>query len=110
MSSVRHPYEFPFLEIAWSRGGDRAAGIFLLEGRCHIAAYDSSAARSLVERGALHVAGVRFDADPHERSHRNRRVRAVTPGALLRRMEAAAGVRWNGRGGGQVNPRESDES
>jgi hypothetical protein len=83
MSSVRHPYEFPFLDIAWSRGGDRAAGIFLLEGRCHIAAYESSAARSLVERGALHVAGVRFDADPYERSHGNRRVRAVSPGALL---------------------------
>jgi hypothetical protein len=110
MSSIRHPYEFPFLDIAWSRGGDRAAGIFLLEGRCHIAAYDSSAARSLVERGALHVAGVRFDADPHERSHRNRRVRVLTPGALLRRMEATTSVRWPGRDGGAVNPGESDES
>src|SRR5690348_1065575 len=109
MSSVRHPYEFPFLDITWSRGGDRAAGIFLLEGRCHIAAYDSSAARALVERGALHVAGVRFDADPHERSHPDRRIRAVAPGALLRRMEEAAGARWPGRGGGAMNPRESDD-
>jgi hypothetical protein len=83
MAVFRHPYEFPYLDVAWTRGGDPAAGIFLLAGRCHIAAYDSPAARALVDGGALHVAGVRFDAEPRERSHAGRSVRRVTATAWL---------------------------
>ena len=83
MGIFRHPYEFPYLDVAWTRGGDPAAGIFLLAGRCHMAAYDSPAARALVDNGALHIAGVRFDADPRERSHATRPVRRVRAEAWI---------------------------
>ena len=83
MAVFRHPYEYPHLDVAWTRGGDPAAGIFLLAGRCHIAAYDSPAARALVDGGALHIAGVRFDAESRERSHRGRSVRRVTAATWL---------------------------
>ena len=83
MAFFRHPYEYPYLDVAWTRGGDPAAGIFLLAGRCHIAAYNSPAARALVDGGALHIAGIRFDADPRERSHTARSVRRVTAAAWL---------------------------
>lgn len=48
------------------KGLGACAGIFLLEGRYHVAAHTSPFERRLRERGALHVANLFFEPDPRE--------------------------------------------
>jgi hypothetical protein len=46
-----------------------AAGIYLLDGGSHVAAFGSRAAQRLAADGALLVAQVGFDGDPRERAY-----------------------------------------
>lgn len=87
---IKPEYEFPVLASAWAASVELGAGIFFLEGRAHIAGHDSPLERSLIERGALLVARVRFDRDPHEAFHRDRAVRALAAADALRRFLPAA--------------------
>jgi hypothetical protein len=68
----------------WISSIELGAGIYLLEGRTHMAGHSSPAEQSLLERGALLVASVRFDREPHERYHAQHSIR------MLRAQEAVA--------------------
>lgn len=54
-------YELPVEGVRWTRGAGHPAGLFLLDGRCHMVALGSPAEEVLVERGAIHFASVTFD-------------------------------------------------
>lgn len=62
---------------SWISSVELGAGIYLLDGRTHLAGHSSPAERLLVERGALLVASIRFDPDPHEAAHPTRSVRVL---------------------------------
>ena len=58
-------------DINWTAGVGQPAGIFWLGGRCVMAAHDTPAEQRLLERGAVLVGTLRFDADPLETVHRS---------------------------------------
>jgi hypothetical protein len=89
MSYEKPEYELPIAGVAWTRGAGHPAGVYLLRGRCYFVALDSPAERVLVEKGALHMASVRFDPDPLEKPHANRSVRLVEPAAAARWLGSA---------------------
>ena len=60
-------YEERRMTIRWRRNTLPHAGIWLVDGRYEVAAYGSPAEASLLERGALLVAGVAFDRHHGER-------------------------------------------
>lgn len=66
MREIRPEYEFPIEGRAWTRSELPTAGVFFLDGDCHIVAQRGPAATELEERGALLVALVRFDQDALE--------------------------------------------
>jgi hypothetical protein len=73
-------------DINWTAGVGRPAGIFWLDGRCVMATHDSPAEDRLLDRGALLIATLRYDADPLETVHRSgtvERVRAARVGRDL---------------------------
>lgn len=61
--------------LAREREGVERAGIYLLEGRFHVAAHTSPAAHRLRERGALHVADLSW-------ARRNAEWGTAGPGSL----------------------------
>jgi hypothetical protein len=74
-------YEHPVDEINWTAGVGRPAGVYWLDGRSLIAAHESQAEERLLERGAVLVATLRFDADPLDARRRGR---------LVERLHAAS--------------------
>jgi hypothetical protein len=76
-------YEYPIHGINWTGGIGQPAGIFWLEGKSVIAAYGSAAEDYLLDRGAILVGTLRFDACPLERSHAGRTVDRVSPFVLV---------------------------
>lgn len=80
------PYEFPIPGPAWTRGTGMVAGVFLLEGRCHVVAQESPAERDLLERGALQVAILHFGSDPREGSRAGQPVRVLGHAEALERF------------------------
>jgi hypothetical protein len=81
--------------LARQEGGGLRAGIFLLDGRYHVAAHTSPFERRLRERGALHVADLVVDPDPAERAALSGGTQmGPAPGlSPLGRWEAAAAFR-----------------
>jgi hypothetical protein len=57
---LKHEYEFPIDHLANREKADAPAGVYLLDGRWHLAAHDSRAEARLVEQGALLVATLTF--------------------------------------------------
>ena len=66
MRQIRPDYEYPIEGRAWTSGGLLTAGVFFLDGDCHIVSRHGPAALDLEERGALLVALVRFDRGASE--------------------------------------------
>lgn len=92
MRPIRPDYEFPIEGRAWTQGALPSAGVYLLEGDCHIVARHGPAALELESRGALLFALVRFDADPGEARPAGRSVRSLdVREALTRFAPPAAG-------------------
>lgn len=60
-------YEERRITPTWRRDALPSAGIWLAEGRYHVAAYGSAAHARLEEVGAILVAGVTFDGSHAER-------------------------------------------
>lgn len=89
MRSKRPQYELPIAGSAWTRGAGHPAGIYFLEGRCHVAAWSSAAEQDLVARGALRIADLHFDPDPRETGRGSGPVRALRPHAAIGRFVAA---------------------
>lgn len=81
---VSPKYEHPVDDINWTAGVGRPAGIYWLAGRSVIAGHGTAAEQNLLDRGAVLIATLRFDADPLERSHAGRIVERVHPGVLVR--------------------------
>lgn len=90
MKEIRPEYEFPVEQRAWRQGAAPVAGVFFLDGDCHIVARHGPAAMELEERGALLIALVRFDAEGRERSRRDHPVRALGSREALARFAASA--------------------
>lgn len=74
-------YEFPIEDRQHARRAGQPAGIYLLDGRYQIAAHWSAQERALVERGALYVATLLFDAHPYEAGRPAHPVRLAPLGA-----------------------------
>jgi hypothetical protein len=74
--------ENPLYTSHWSAGVGLPAGMFWFDGRCVIAGYGTRAEAWLLDRGAVMLATLRFDAEPAE-SRRHGSVRAVRPDALV---------------------------
>ncbi len=89
MKSDQPQYEFPVLDIAWSQGIGQPAGVFLLDGHCHVASYTSPAAHHLLKAGALLVATLRFDAG-QEAFHPERWIRPLAPHEAVRQFGGVA--------------------
>jgi len=81
---VSPKYEHPVDDINWTAGVGRPAGIYWLAGKSVIAGHGTAAEQHLLDRGAVLIATVRFDADPLERSHAGRIVERVHPRVLVR--------------------------
>lgn len=81
MDSLLPRWLFPVDALSFADGDLLPAGLFLLDGRTHVAALRSPTERALLAAGALRIATVHFDPDPHERSHPDR---AVTRAAAAR--------------------------
>lgn len=82
-------YEYRTEEIRRSRLIGQPSGVWLLDGRWHLAAYHTAAAEWLREAGALHVATVRFD----------REAETARPAALTQLSVAAAARRFGAPAG-----------
>jgi len=67
----------------WRQGVLPNAGIWLVDGRYHVAVHGSAAQAELVERGALLVAGVVFDGSHSERPVRGDAAFDLYPAAEL---------------------------
>jgi hypothetical protein len=76
MKSYTLDFQDPHSAFDTAQGVAPRAGIFLLEGRYHVAAPLTSAERRLLELGAIAVATVRFDGSHAERP--------LDPATLLR--------------------------
>lgn len=78
--------------LARQEGGGLRAGIFLLDGRYHVAAHASPAGIRLRAEGALHVANLVVDPGPGDRAALSggTQVEAAPALAPLGRREAAA--------------------
>jgi len=74
---------------SWISSVELGAGIFLLNGRTHLAGHSSPAERMLLDRGALLVASVRFDRDPDERYRADHTVRLIEPDAVVRALSGS---------------------
>jgi len=76
-------YEERRITPRWKRGELPAAGIYLLDDAYHVAVPGTPAEQSLLEAGALVVAGVRFDAQPMDARPRGEiRILSAIPGPL----------------------------
>lgn len=92
MKSIKLEYEDQSSALVWAEGVGGRAGIFLLDGRCHVATERSPAERRLRESGAIHVATLTFDG-----SHADRRGGAASEDLRLDPIaprEAAAKLGW----------------
>jgi hypothetical protein len=76
-------YEERRITPKWRQGVLPNAGIWLADGRYHVAVYGSAAQARLVEHGALLVAGVVFDGSHAERPVRGDAAFDVYPAAEL---------------------------
>ena len=74
-------YEERRIAPRWRKGVLPSAGIYLLDDAYHVAVPGTPAERALAERGALLVAGVRFDGQPMEPQLRDARVVSLVPAA-----------------------------
>ncbi|MDQ3556352.1 MAG: hypothetical protein M3409_06205 [Gemmatimonadota bacterium] len=86
MSSDSTRHEDQVVSFAWTGGCAGGAGIYLLGGRCHVAAHHSPTASRLVESGALLIANLRFDRDPLEGSHPERPVHPIESREAVQRF------------------------
>jgi hypothetical protein len=77
MKSESTTHQLAEASSSWISSIELGAGIYLLDGRTHMAGHSSPAERALLERGAMLVASVRFDRDPHERYHDAHSVRLL---------------------------------
>lgn len=75
MKRKKPQYEFPVAGVAWTKGAGTPAGVFFLDGRCHLVAESSPAQDELLAQGALHIATVRFDGPVVETTFPGRPVR-----------------------------------
>ena len=66
MKSYSLKDEFRSNDVAWADGVLPQAGMYFLEGQCHVASLTSTAERRLLERGALLVAVLTFDGSGPE--------------------------------------------
>ena len=78
-------YEERRVTPKWRHGVLPNAGIWLAEGRYHVAVYGSAAQERLEELGAILVAGVAFDGSHAERPVRGAAAFDVYPAAELAR-------------------------
>lgn len=79
MDSLYPRIVFPAPDIVWRPALESGAGVFLVGHELRFATLDSVREAELVAAGALRVGTLRFDADPRERSHPGRPVRATPP-------------------------------
>ena len=97
MRQIRPDYEFPVEGRAWTSGELPTAGVFFLDGDCHVVARHGPAALDLEERGALLVALVRFDRGTPE---------GAAPGSSIRPIDLREAVARFGHAsaGGGLRP------
>lgn len=82
-------YVLPAPDYAWAGSARHGAGIFFLDGRTHVAPHRSPAERDLLDRGALHLASLRFDPDPREGRRPGTEVRTLAAGEAVARFSPA---------------------
>lgn len=103
MRQIRPEYEFPVEGRAWTDGELPTAGLFFLDGDCHVVARHGPAALELEERGALLVALVRFDRDGPEGGAPGASVRPLDlREAVARFAHASAGGAARPSGGARI--------
>jgi hypothetical protein len=89
----------PAAGSAWIGSAQLGAGIYLLHGESHMVGHGTAMERRLQERGALHVASVRFDRAEEEAYHPARDVRALDAAEARRRFASERSDRfawWRG--------------
>jgi hypothetical protein len=80
--------QLPAAGSAWIGSTDHGAGIYLLDGRTHLVGHRTHLEKRLLERGAMHIASVRFDDELEERYRPTRSVRRLESRAAIRRFAA----------------------
>jgi hypothetical protein len=83
-------YQLPVAGSSWISSVELGAGIFFLHGRTHVAGHSSPAEHWLLERGALLVASIRFDREPHETYRPGHGLRGLGPREALQRFGAGS--------------------
>jgi hypothetical protein len=78
MDSIAPKFVVPYQIPSYARGVPPAAGVYFLDGSCHVAGERTAFESHLVERGAVLIATVRFDGGGGE---------VVPPGGLLRAID-----------------------
>jgi sorbitol-specific phosphotransferase system component IIA len=87
-------YEERRITPKWRRDTLPSAGIWLAEGRYHVAVYGSAAQARLEELGAILVAGVAFDGSHAERPVRGGVTFDLYPLPELRHPRALDALGW----------------
>ena len=91
MDSLFPKFVFPAPDIVWRPAIEDGAGVYMLGAAVHFVTPGSTLELEMVAAGALRVGTLRFDADPTERSHRHRPVRAVAAARAVRVLDVASG-------------------
>jgi hypothetical protein len=86
----RPTYDYPIEAINPARSVGQPAGVYWLDGRVIIAAFDSPDEQRLLDAGAVLAAMLRFDSDPRERAHRGRAVERVDAARAARDLPEPA--------------------
>lgn len=89
MKRERREWSLPVAGSAWTQGAGRDAGVFYLDGGCHIVALSSPAEQHLRASGALQIATIGFGPDPFETRRAERSVRPLGTAEALRRFGPA---------------------
>lgn len=82
-------YEFPVEWRDWCTGAGQPATMLWFAGRTWLAGVGSRAEEALLQRGAVPVATLRFDADPCETVHSHGAVTRLSTAQALARFPAA---------------------
>jgi hypothetical protein len=91
VDSLFPKFVLPAPDVVWRPRIEDGAGVYMLGTAIHFVTPGSTAELEVTEAGAVRVGTLRFDADPTERSHRNRPVLPVAAAIALRRLDVASG-------------------
>jgi hypothetical protein len=86
MDSLFPKFVFPAPDVVWRPAIEEGAAVYLLGTTLQFVTPGSARESDVAAAGGVLVGALRFDADPRERRHPHRPVRAVSAPEAVRRL------------------------